>query len=184
MIKHLLTFFFIIPTCYAEIYQWKSESGTVSYSDKKPASTKYTTIQLKEPIPIQENINLNINESRIVSWEVTEHHESHINLAVKYFYDGKYNEKQIWLSAHTLDNGVRSMNYSVRPTKIINGEGIVNIRLGVSSRAPKRHCTNQIKFSMYGKNIPTFHEATVNFNKCWTNNYIPPTTSTPSKGIK
>jgi len=183
MIKYIFILFFIIPASFAEIYQWKTPNGTINYSDTNPNTDNFITIKLKEPVLFEEAVTFNKEETRIISWEVTDHKDSYINLAVKYFYDGKYKDKQTWLSAHTLDNGSRSMNYSVRPSKIINGTGIVNIRLGVSSRAPKRHCTNQIKFGIYGKNIPTFHEATVNFNKCWTNNHILPTTSIPTKGI-
>ena len=184
MIKYILILFFIAPASFAEIYQWKTPNGTINYSDTKPNTEKFITLKLKEPVLIERTTTFNKNETRIISWEITEHHDSYINLAVKYFYNGKYKDKQTWLSAHTLDNGSRSLNYSVRPSKITNGTGIVNIRLGVSSRAPKRHCTNHIKFSIYGKNIPTFHEATVNFSKCWTNNHILPTTSSPTKGIK
>jgi len=175
---------FITPVSFAGIYQWKDSNGTVNYSDTKPDIDNVKTIMLKEPVLIDDSPSINLNETRIISWEVTDRRESYINLAVKYFYDGRYKDKQTWLSAHTLDNSARSMNYSVRPSKIETGTGIVNIRLGVNSSAPKRHCTNQIKFTIYGKDIPTFHEATVNFSKCWTNNYIAPTTSNPSKGIK
>ena len=139
-------------------------------------------IKLKEPVLIEKNSFTNY-KTRIISWEVTKDNDSYINLAVKYHYDGEYKDNKIWISAHTLDHGSRSMNYSVRPTKISLGTGIANIHLGVSSRAPKRHCTNKIGLTMYGKDIPTFHKATINFSKCWTNNYITPTESTPKEGI-
>ena len=183
MIKIIFILLLIPLTSFAEIYQWEDSNGTINYSDKKPDKIKVTVIKLKESILIEPPTSLKTTGTRIISWEITDHQDSYINVAVKYFYDGKFKEQQTWLSAHTLDNGSRSMNYSVRPSKIKKGSGIINIRLGVSTRAPKRHCTNQIKFSMYGKNIPTFHESTVNFSKCWTNNYIAPTTSTPTKGI-
>jgi Domain of unknown function (DUF4124) len=184
MKRFSLLLILLSPICSADIYQWTDSNGSINYSDIKPDTDNVKTIKLKEEIFINSVPATKAGESRIISWEVTEQNASYITLAVKYFYDGQYNASQTWLSAYTLDNGIRSMNYSVRPSKMETGEGIINIRLGVSRRAPKRHCTNKIKFSMYGKDIPSFHEATVNFNKCWTNNYIKPTISNPTKGIK
>jgi len=184
MKNYLLLLIFLTPVCSAEIYQWVDSNGSVNYSDAKPDIDNVKTIKLKEPIFINSKPTTKMDETRIISWEVTEQNDSYITLAVKYFYDGKYKKIQTWLSAYTLDNGVRSMNYSVQPSKMETGEGIINIKLGVNRRAPKRHCTNKISFSMYGKDIPSFHEETVNFNKCWTNNYIKPTISNPTKGIK
>lgn len=184
MKKFLLLLIFLTPICSAEIYQWVDGNGSVHYSDAKQGVDNVKIIKLKEPVFINSVPATKTDKTRIISWEVTEQNESYMTLAVKYFYDGKYNKNQTWLSAHTLDNGVRSMNYSVQPSKMETGEGVINIRLGVSRRAPKRHCTNKIAFTMYGKDIPSFHEATVNFNKCWTNNYIKPTVSSPTEGIK
>lgn len=184
MKRYLLILIFITPICSAEIYQWVDSNGSVNYSDAKPESDNVKIIKLKEPILISSSPVAKKDATKITSWEVTEQNDSYITLAVKYFYDGKYKENQTWLSAYTLDNDIRSSNYSVRPSKMEKGEGIINIKLGVNRRAPKRHCTNKITFTMYGKDIPSFHEATVNFNKCWTNNYIKPTISNPTVGIQ
>lgn len=180
----LLTIF-ISPYCFAEVFQWQDNNGKTHYSDVKPGAgaSNVIEIQLKEPVLI-EAAAFNNNETRIISWEVTKNNKSYIDLAVKYFYDGKYKNNKTWLSAYTMENGARSMNYSVRPAKIDKGTGIVNIRLGISSKAPKEHCTNKIGLTMYGKDISTFHKAIIDFNKCWINNYIPPTESNPTKGIK
>jgi len=171
--------------CFAEIYQWKDKKGSIHYSDEKPGAGEVVIkeIQLKEPVVIEGKANKNY-VTKIISWEVTSSTESYINLAVKYHYDGKYKDNKTWISAYTMENGARSMNYSVRPAKMDIGTGIVNIRVAVKSRAPKRHCTNKIGLTMYGKDIPTFHKATINFSKCWTNNYITPSESNPTKGIK
>ena len=184
MNKFFLLLIFLTPIWSAEIYQWVDSNGSINYSDAKPDTDNVKIIKLKEPIFINSTPATKTDETRIISWEVTEQNDSYISLAVKYFYDGKYNKSQTWLSAYTLDNGVRSMNYSVRPSKMETGEGIINIRLGVNRRAPKRHCTNKIAFSMYGKDIPSVKEDTGNFKKCWTNNYIKPTIFNPAKGIK
>jgi len=154
---------------FSLIYQWTDSNGAVNYSDAKPKIGNVKVIRLQEPVLVKTISTSNASQTRIISWEVTEHHDSYINLAVKYHYDGRFKDSNIWLSAGTLDNGGRSMNYSVRPSKMKIGTGIANIRLGVSTRVPKRHCTNKIVFSMYGKHIPIFHEATVNFSKCWSN---------------
>jgi len=176
---------FMTDFCMAEIYQWQDKNGSIHYSDEKPISDAVVMkeIKLKEPVLIEGKVNKQ-NGSEIISWEVTKDTDSFINLAVKYHYDGKYKDNKTWISAYTMENSARSMNYSVRPAKMDIGTGIVNIRLAVNSRAPKRHCTNKIGLTMYGKDIPTFHKATINFSKCWTNNYIAPSESTPTKGIK
>jgi len=180
----LLSTLFISTIGYAEIYQWSEKNGAIHYSDSKPApgtsNVKTLTTISTTPVVIP---SFNNNATRIISWEVSRDTDSYINLAVKYHYDGKYNDSKTWLSAYTLDNDSRSMNYSVRPAKMEKGTGIVNIRLGVNSRAPIRHCTNKIGLTMYGKDIPTFHKATINFSKCWTNNYTKPTESKPTEGI-
>lgn len=180
----ILVMLFITNSCLAEIYQWQDKNGSIHYSDEKPVSETIITkeIQLKEPVLIEAKVNAR-KGSKIISWEVTKDTDSFINLAVKYHYDGKFEDNKTWISAYTMENGARSMNYSVRPAKMDIGTGIVNIRLAVNSRAPKRHCTNKIGLTMYGKDIPTFHKASINFSKCWTNNYIAPGESNPTKGI-
>ena len=181
----MFVLFIFSVNCYAEIYQWTDSKGNIHYSDKKPASSQseIKEITLKNPVII-ESTSAKKDETRIIAWEVTDDKESHIVLAVKYYYDGRYKDKDTWLSAYTMDNTARSPHYSVQPSKMNTGMGIVNIRLGVNRRAPRRHCTNKIKLHMYGKDISTFHTATINFSKCWSNNYIPPTESKPTKGIK
>lgn len=146
----------------------------------KGISSRPDNLNRKEFTSIKPDSNK--NQTRILSWEVTEQNEDHIVISVKYFYDGEFKEVPIWLSASTLNNGNRSRNDEVWPSKIVKGEGIVNIKLKASSRAPNKYCTNQIMFSIYGKDISTFHRATVDFNKCWVNN-INPTESHPIKGI-
>jgi len=192
----ILLCFFISPICFAEFYQWKDIDGAVHYSDTKPNQGDAKVIQLKKPVLINRSHSLYENKTRIISWKITENYYSHINLTVKYFYDEKSRipetqhtketpdaskTPEIWLSVLPEYNGTRSMNASVRPSKIEPGTGEVNIRISISAHAPKRHCTNQLKFIIYGKNIPTFHSATVSFSKCWTNNRMPP--STPKSAI-
>ncbi len=180
-----LSTFFISHCCFATIYQWKDANGSIHYSDEKPHTdtVEAREIELQEPVLIEAEA-FNNNDSRIISWEVTKDTDSYIVLAVKYHYDGKFNDNKTWISAYTMENNVRSMNYSVRPAQMEIGTGIVNIRLSVNSRAPKRHCTSKIGLTMYGKDIPGFHKATINFSKCWTNNHIEPGESHPTKGIK
>ncbi len=183
-ILRIVCILFIVQSfSYAEIYKWKDENGAIRFSDSRPNVEEFSVIEFEDESPKENEIETMKNETKIISWEATNEKSNSVKFAVKYFYDGQYGDEKMWISATTKANGSTTSYYSVRPGTIMPGEHIAIIDVGVASFAPKRYCSDQVQFSMYGRNISTFHKATVNYSKCWTNTYVKPTESIPTEGV-
>jgi hypothetical protein len=184
--RYLIFIFTIISidSAFADIYKWKDKSGRYRFGDKAPLNVKAELIKTEESniADFEEVPTADSGESKIISWEPTKETEVDVYFSVKYFYDGKFGDDNMWIFAETLLDGSSTSYFGVMPAKVTRGENIAVIRVGVASAAPRKHCTNGIRFSMYGKGIPTFNEATVKYNKCWLNTDIKPVESKPTKG--
>lgn len=136
-------------------------------SDNKPTSTTNNSISTI----LQKKIDA--SKSKIISWSIHEESDEHIMLKINYFYDGLFEDAQLWISASSIEPGA-FVGYSVRPVKISKGYNSALVNLGVSSKAKRNFCTSKLEFSIYGKinggTTKTFITSLVDHKKCWKNN--------------
>jgi len=142
-------------------------------SDSDTTNTSKTTIL--------QNL-IDTSKSKIISWSIKDESDDHLMLKINYFYDGLFDDIQLWISASSIEPG-EFVAYSVRPVKISKGVNSALVSLGVSSKAKSNFCTSQLEFSIYGKinggRTKTFITSQVDHKKCWTNNHFNPKKSNP-----
>jgi len=81
-----------------------------------------------------------------------------------------FKDDNVYMGAITLTDGRSGGEWGYRPAKLKKGFGTARVRLGMSSNAPDRYCTNQIELNMYYGGGSDFYERVIPYEKCWTRN--------------
>ncbi len=193
-----ILFVFLVEALADPIYKWTDSNGLTHYSEEAPEPNEYdmvtirdikakklsanTTPRKNEEIGALQQL-LDTSQSEIISWGIDEESEGDMYLKINYFYDGIFNDTQLWISASAVEPGKFSP-YSVRPAKVFKGYNNAIVYLSASSKADKIFCTSKLRFSIYGKfdgsRSKTFLKSLVDHNKCWKRTKrLVPKTSTP-----
>jgi hypothetical protein len=92
-----------------------------------------------------------------------------ITLAVKYHYEG-LNEDRVYIGAVTQTKGQNTSHWRYRPVKVLRGENIAEIEIGMNSKAPDNYCSDALRIKVYESGKSTFFDDSIDFNKCWQKN--------------
>lgn len=74
----------------------------------------------------------------------------------------------IYMGAITLTDGHSGGEWGYRPARLSEGYGTAQVRLSMSSDAPDRYCSNEIKLTMYISGEGSFYERVIPYEKCWS----------------
>lgn len=72
------------------------------------------------------------------------------------------------MGANTLTDGHSGCEWGYRPARLSKGYGTAQVRLSMSSDAPDKYCSNEIKLTMYVSGESSFYERVIHYEKCWS----------------
>lgn len=161
----LLTQLFI-GVVNAEVYKWVDSDGNVHFGDRPDENTKAEKIDIKPPNLMHAD-PLATSKNEIISYQISYDGPRTLGIDITYHYTGEQGD-DAWLGAITTTHGQSTGYWSYRPFKMKRGTDTQRVVVNLNEKvAPKYHCTDGLVFSMYARDISTFHEAKVRYRKCW-----------------
>lgn len=151
---------------FQRVYE-KHKENTVkkspSLNDEEIAS------QIQQAIQRGKRLNGEKGHGKLTILEHRINHETDDSavLLVKYRYDGIVDDNA-WLSALTFNEGKSTGYWSFRPVKLQHGERAAQIRVGMSSAAPSKYCSDSFVIQAYTGGKGNFLEKVMPYKRCWS----------------
>ena len=100
--------------------------------------------------------------TKISNYRIIEERPGHIVIEADYRLS-PFQDDKIYMGAITMTDGRSGGEWGYRPAQLQKGFGTARVRLG----ATRKHCSNQIKLSIYRGGKGKIYQRVIPYEKCW-----------------